>query len=184
MKSLVTKRPWPVLLLLLLLPLKPQGNYWDYEEYELNPELRDYLRERHQPTPTKPPTLQRIIEKIIADPDRPFYGEDYCRTELLYKNLHYKLRCYPEFYILNVPFFRLQRSCTGVRVECNNGAQFCRRSVGVMPAVRCVLEGGDTAGNCEYQTTFVTGYPVVTCQWDNDTKLFVPNNVLDVMPAE
>ncbi|OBS57347.1 hypothetical protein A6R68_11528 [Neotoma lepida] len=115
MKSLVTKYPWP-LTLLLLLPLKPQGEYWDYIEYEMPPTLRDYFREFHSTGPTKPPTKERIIEMIIADPELPLIGDDYCDTELFLKNVYYKLRCYPEHYFVSVPYKELQKACYGKRV--------------------------------------------------------------------
>ncbi|CAH6778991.1 inactive ribonuclease-like protein 9 [Phodopus roborovskii] len=182
MTSLVTKYPWPLpLLLLLLLPLKLQGDYWDYSEYELNPELRDYLRELYSTGPTKPPTKERIREKIIAEPERPFNGDDYCDNELKLKNIHNKLLCYPEHYFVSVPYEVLKNACHSRQVKCMNGTGFCRRSMNLMNGVQCTLVSGKRMPHCSYRSIFMTGYAVVTCQWDDDSKDFIPNNILEIL---
>ncbi|XP_059130455.1 inactive ribonuclease-like protein 9 [Peromyscus eremicus] len=187
MKSLVTKYPWPLTLLLLLLllllspPLTLQGEKWDYWDYEMMPVLGDYLRELHSTGPTKPPTKERIIEKIIADPERPLVGDDYCDTELVFKNIHNKLLCYSEYYFVAETYQDLQKACYGKQVKCKKGASFCRRSTELMKGVKCALVSGEGISECSYESVFLTGYPVVTCQWDDETQEFIPNRVLDIL---
>nr|XP_006994899.2 inactive ribonuclease-like protein 9 [Peromyscus maniculatus bairdii] len=182
MKSLVTKYPWVLTLLLLLLPpLKLRGEYWAYREYEMMPVLGDYLRELHSTGPTKPPTKERIIEKIIADPERPLVDDDYCDTELVFKNIHDKLLCYSEYYLVSATYQDLQKACYGKQVKCKKGASFCRRSTELMKGVRCALVSGERISECLYESIFLTGYPVVTCQWDDETQEFIPNRVLDIV---
>ncbi|XP_021059892.1 inactive ribonuclease-like protein 9 [Mus pahari] len=181
MKSLVIKfaQPLPLLLLLLLLPPKLQGNYWDYREYELDPEFYDLLREYESTGPTKPPTVKRIIEMITVG-DQPLHEDNYCNTELKIKQIHYKGRCYKEHYIAGVPYGELTKACHGKRVKCKNGVKFCRRSMHLIEGVRCVLEEGQRMSNCTYKTILMTGYPVVTCQWDEEIKDFIPNHIYNM----
>lgn len=183
MKSLVIKCPWSLslLLLLLLLPLKLQGDYWDSYEYEIDPEVRDYLRELYSTGPTKPPTKERIKEKILADPDRPLYDDDYCNSELMFRNIHYRQLCYPEHYFVAESYSDLRKACYGQRVKCKNKAMFCRRSMTLMKGIRCVLVEGKKLPECSYKSIFVTGYAVVTCQWDSDSEEFIPNNIVDIL---
>ncbi|XP_005087548.2 inactive ribonuclease-like protein 9 isoform X1 [Mesocricetus auratus] len=183
MKSLVTNYPWPLplLLLLLLLPPRLQGDYWDHYEYEVDPETRDYIRELHSTGPTQPPTKERLREKIIAEPQRPFYGDDYCDSEIKSKNIHHRLLCYPEHYFVKVDYQVLKDACHGRRVRCKNGPGVCRRSTDVISGVRCTLLSGKRMPYCLYESSFTRGYAVVTCQWDNDSNDFIPNNVLDML---
>ncbi|XP_050999318.1 inactive ribonuclease-like protein 9 [Acomys russatus] len=187
MKSLATTYPWPwPLLLLLLLPLPPklQGDYWDFNEYEVDPELRDYLRELESTGPTRPPSRERIVERIIADTERPLGDEEYCNYEMKFKQIHYKLLCYPEHYFLAATVSQLQNACRGKRVPCKNGALFCRRSMSVLDGVRCVLESGEKIAQCTYKSIFTRGYAVITCHWDDDIEEFIPDSVLDILPPE
>lgn len=182
MKSLVTKYPWPLsLLLLLLLPLKLQGDYWDLYEYEIDPEVRDRLRELYSTGPTKPPTKERIKEKILADPDRPLYGDNYCNSELMSRNIHYRRVCYPEHYFVAESYSDLQKACYGKRVRCKHRAIFCRRSMELVKGIQCTLVAGEKIPECSYESNFVTGYAVVTCQWDSDSEEFIPNNVVNIL---
>ncbi|XP_021038299.1 inactive ribonuclease-like protein 9 [Mus caroli] len=184
MKPLVIKFAWPLPLLLLLLPPKLQGNYWDFGEYELDPELRDLLREYESTGPTKPPTVKRIIEMITIG-DRPFDVYDYCNAELRTKNIHYKGRCYPEHYIAGVSYGELVKACDGEEVQCKNGVKSCRRSMNLIEGVRCVLETGQQMINCTYKTILMIGYPVVSCQWDEEFKIFIPNRIYNMsLPKE
>lgn len=187
MRSLVVGFSWPLLLqLLLLLPpptLMLHENYWDYREYELDPELRDFLREYESTGPTKPPTVKRIIEKMIVG-DRPLDTNEYCSYELKTKQVHYKGRCYPEHYIVGVSFGELTKACSGEKVQCKNSRKICRRSMYLVEGVHCVLESGERMANCSYKTVFMTGYPVVTCQWDEDLQIFIPNHIYDMVPPE
>nr|CDG32043.1 TPA: ribonuclease A k1 [Rattus norvegicus] len=175
MKSLVIKCTWP-LPLLLLLPLKLQGNYWDEKEYDLEPGLREFFREIASTGPTKPPTKERIIEMITVG-ERPLQDYDYCNSELRAKQIHDKGRCYPERYIVGMSYEELSKACYGQRVQCKNGVKFCRRSMDLTDGVRCVLESGERMVDCMYTTIYMTGYPVVTCQWDKESQEFIPNYI-------
>lgn len=179
MKSLVTKCPWPLSLLLLLLPLKLQGDYWDSYEYEIDPEVRDYLRELYSIGPTKPPTKERI--KILADPDRPLYGDNYCNSELMSRKIHYRHLCYLEHYFVAESFSYLQKACYGQRVRCKNRVTFCRRSMKLAKGIQCTLVADKKIPECLYKSVFMTGYAVVTCQWDSDSEEFIPNNVVNIL---
>ncbi|EGW13143.1 inactive ribonuclease-like protein 9 [Cricetulus griseus] len=186
MKSLATKypQPLPLLLLLLLLPLKLQADYWDDTEYELEPEFRDYLRELHATGPTKQPTKERIKEKIIAVYDRPLHDDDYCDSEMKTKSIHHRLLCYKEHYFIKAAYTELKSVCHGKRVKCKDGIQFCRRSTDLMSGVRCTLVSGERMPFCSYESKVMQGYVVVTCQWDSDSKQFIPNNVLEILPPK
>ncbi|XP_052046246.1 inactive ribonuclease-like protein 9 [Apodemus sylvaticus] len=185
MKSLVIGFLWPLLLLLLLLPpvLMLQENYWDYREYEFDPELRDFLREYESTGPTKPPTVKRLIEMFTVG-ERPLNTYEYCNNEIMTKQIHYKGRCYPEHYIVGVSYGELTKACEGEPVQCKNGIKICRRSMHLVEGVRCVLESGERMGDCRYGTIYVTGYPVVTCQWDEDTQIFIPNHIYNMVPRK
>ncbi|XP_028644263.1 inactive ribonuclease-like protein 9 [Grammomys surdaster] len=179
MKSLVIMFSWPLpLLLLLLAPLTLQGDYWDDREYEIDPKIRDFLREFENTGPTKPPTKERIIEMItVGELLLPLDYPDYCNIALKTKQIHYKGRCYPEHYIVGVSYQELTKACYGERVQCRNGVEFCRRSMDLTQGVRCVLDSGEKMTNCTYQNILMTGYPIVTCQWDEDTQDFIPNHI-------
>ncbi|XP_031218532.1 inactive ribonuclease-like protein 9 [Mastomys coucha] len=187
MKSLISKFTWPLPLLLLLLLLLPppklHGNYWDYREYELEPELRDFLREYESTGPTKPPTIKRIIEMITVG-EQPLDEYGYCDTELKTKQIHYKGRCYPEHYIAGVSYQKLIKACSGERVQCKNGVKFCRRGTDLIEGVRCVLETGKRMVDCTYKTIHMTGYPVVSCQWDKKAQIFIPNHIYNMLLPE
>ncbi|XP_034353144.1 inactive ribonuclease-like protein 9 [Arvicanthis niloticus] len=183
MKSLAITFVWPLPFLLLLLPLKLQGDYWDDSEYELDTNVRDFFRELESTGPTKPPTKERIIEMIIVG-EIPLEDSNYCNIELKNKEVHYKGRCYPEHYIVGASYQELSKACYGERVQCNNRVKFCRRSMDLIKGVRCVLDSGERMSNCIYKNILMTGYPIVTCQWDEDTQEFIPNYIHNMSVPE
>ncbi|XP_008063061.1 inactive ribonuclease-like protein 9 [Carlito syrichta] len=186
MRTLVTMHPLPLLLLLLLLlhSLQAQkllGNINGFYVPTDRKEFAEYLEEVYGTGPTRKPSREKALRKVIAERGTSF-SSMYCRDEMWYRNVHYRLRCVPENFFLYMEYEELQEICKTKTVPCKDGTKRCKKSNRIIQAVYCSLIEGERMPDCEYASFQRRGYVLITCRWQNETQEFIPDSINDMIP--
>ncbi|KFO37218.1 Ribonuclease-like protein 9 [Fukomys damarensis] len=185
MRILFTKHPLPLLFLLLLPPMQLQGTFSNF--YLLpnftKEEFYNYLYEIYGTGPTRPPSKRKIEKIVLVEEDwRPLRDPEYCTGEMKYKNVHYKMKCVNYHYFLQTSYELLQQTCYNTAVLCRGGTNTCKMSSKAVEGVFCKLTQGTRMPDCDYESTYMHGYVVITCRWNNETQEFIPHTINNIVP--
>uniref|UniRef100_A0A8C9DEJ9 Inactive ribonuclease-like protein 9 n=1 Tax=Prolemur simus TaxID=1328070 RepID=A0A8C9DEJ9_PROSS len=171
-----------LLLLLLLQPLQLQGGALQFSSFgNISEEFLEYLEEVMGTGPTRPPTQKKILQMFIAEPERPLLDWDYCSSEMMMRNVHYRFQCVTKHYFLCVSYEYLKMLCSMSVALCKNGTRRCRLSSHKIEGVYCNLTEGDRMPNCHYETIYRKGHALITCRWKKETREFIPDGVDDIV---
>ncbi|XP_053451497.1 inactive ribonuclease-like protein 9 [Nycticebus coucang] len=182
MRTLPAVHLLPVLLLLLQ-PLQLQGrNHYFFANENVSTEVLDYFDEISGTGPTRPPTKNKFLQMVLADPDRPLWDRDYCNGEMTFRNVHNRFMCITEHFFLQMLYEELLEICTHPVVPCKNGIQRCRRGNKIIQGVYCTLLEGLRMPECVYQSSYRRGIVLITCRWKNETEQFIPDGINDIVP--
>ncbi|XP_023559934.1 inactive ribonuclease-like protein 9 [Octodon degus] len=180
-----TKHRVPLLFLLLLPPMQLQGTFSNF--YLLpnftQEEFENYLYELHGTGPTRPPSKRKIEKIVLAEENwRPLDDPQYCIELMKDRNVHYKLRCVTHHYFLRTSYELLQQTCYRPNVKCKEGTDECKMTESVIEGVFCKLLEGTDMPECEYESSIIHGNVVITCQWIDETKEFIPHTINNMIP--
>ncbi|KAM7158927.1 inactive ribonuclease-like protein 9 [Molossus nigricans] len=183
MRSLLTTQNLP--LLLLLLQPRPPPVLMQYEDTaeERQEEFEDLWSELYSTGPTKPPTRKSFESEVIVDNYEPLEDLNYCDFGIMMKNVHTRLKCRKEHFFVQTEYEDLQKACSTRFVACKNGVKRCHKSKTITKAVYCNYTQGTRMPDCRYTSFYMRGYPIITCQWQDDIESLVPeyiNNILEV----
>ncbi|XP_076982804.1 inactive ribonuclease-like protein 9 [Tamandua tetradactyla] len=143
--------------------------------------IEDYLNEFHAVGPTREPTKEKFIKKVILKPGRPLTDPDYCNDEVRNKNVHKHLHCVQEHYFLQTKYEDIQKLCYNLFVNCKNGIKRCNRSNKLIDGLYCKLISGTQIPMCDYESVYKKGYVFITCKWQNEIQELVPVTINDIM---
>ncbi|XP_005412198.2 PREDICTED: inactive ribonuclease-like protein 9 [Chinchilla lanigera] len=185
MRILFTKLPAPLLFLLLLPPMQLQGTFSNF--YLLpnftHQEFENYIYELYGTGPTRPPSKRKIEKIVLAEEDwRPLDDPEYCSQGIRLRNVQYKMRCVQYHYFLKTTYEMLQKTCYNTVVPCEDGTDGCKKSKEAIEGVFCQLIEGTDMPNCDYESSYMHGYVLITCRWNNATREFIPHTISNMVP--
>lgn len=175
-RTLVTKHPLPLLLLLQL--LQPLHFYQDYVDRE---NLKELQEELYGIGPMRPYSKERFERLSIIKHGRLMYDPNYCNQLIKERDIHDRKKCVKEHYFVTMQYSEMQSLCSSKFVPCKNGVKKCNKSSRLIDGLYCNLIGGNIVPYCQYESFHRQGYVLLTCQWNNDIEKLIPEKINDIM---